>query len=73
MTTELQHVVDAAFELPARQRVALARLLVPDDPEIDAEWERLFAASVETLDSMADRLWADHLAGLTEPLDPDEL
>ena len=73
MTVELEQAMVIVGKLPAWERAALARFILPDDPATDAKWDALFAGSRETLDELADELLADHRAGKTEPLDPEKI
>lgn len=73
MTIELEQAMIIVGKLPAQEREALARFILPDNPAIDAKWDQLFGASRETLDAIADELIAEHAAGLARTLDPDDL
>lgn len=73
MSIELEQAMVVVGRLAPEERAALARLILPDDPAVDARWDALFEGSRETLDALADELIADHAAGKTRRLDPDAL
>ncbi len=72
MTKLLEQAVDQARQLPESEQDAIAKLML-DEIESEREWDRLFAKSPEKLSRLADKAWAEHEAGLSEELDPDQL
>jgi hypothetical protein len=44
-----------------------------DEIESEQRWEKSLANSTEKLQKLADRAWAEHEAGGSEELDPDQL
>ena len=74
MTELLQRAFDRASRLPQQQQDDFARLMLA---ELDSErrWQELFVLpdSEELLERMADEALEAHRAGLTKPMDPDEL
>ena len=81
MTQLLTEAFERAAELPPEEQDAVARRLLDaldTEPQVgdgDARWEALFARpeSASMLDAIADRVLADHAAGRTSPLNPDDL
>ncbi len=47
--------------------------MVLDEIESERRWDELFAESEDLLTELGDQAMADHRAGLTRPLDPDNL
>lgn len=72
MTTLLEQAVAQARQLPDSDQDALARLILAEI-EAEAQWEELFSKHPEKVARLADKAWADHEAGNSEPLDPDRL
>ncbi len=72
MTVLLEQAVARARELSESEQNALASLML-DEIESDRKWDELFAKSPEKLAKLADKAWAEHEAGLSQPLDPDQL
>jgi hypothetical protein len=72
MTTLLEQAVAKARQLSAEEQDALAKLIF-EEIEADAKWDAVIAKSPEKLKKLADKAWADHEAGKTEPLDPEKL
>ncbi len=74
MNQILQQVFERASELPEEEQDRFARFLLS---ELDSErlWAELFSRpeSEEMLERLADEALAAHRAGLTEPLDAQEL
>ena len=72
MTTLLQQAIAQAQHLGPKAQDALAQLML-EEMESDAKWEAVLAKSPEKLEKMGEKAWAEHEAGLTQPLDPDRL
>lgn len=72
MTKLLEQAVARARELPDRDQDAIAQIVL-DELESERRWESLFSRSPEKLRRLADEAWAEHDAGKSQPLDPDEL
>jgi hypothetical protein len=70
MITLLEQAVAKARDLPPSEQDALASLML-EEIEADQKWDELFARSPDQLQKIADRAWAEHEAGKTLPLDPD--
>jgi len=61
-----------AKSLEASEQDALAKLML-EEMEREAKWEAVLANSPEKLAKLGDAAWAEHEAGLSQPLDPDRL
>lgn len=72
MTEALERAFEAASKLPPSDQDALAALIL-DEIDSEKRWEELFARSGSVLRRMADEALAEHGAGLTKPLNPDDL
>ena len=72
MTTLLEQAVEKARRLSAEEQDALAKLIL-EEIEADAKWDAVLAKSPEKLAKLADKAWAEHEAGKSEPLDPEKL
>ena len=74
MTELLQKAFDRASELPEAEQDKFARFLLAE-LESDRQWEELFSRpeSDDLLERLADEAVAAHRAGLTRPLNPEEL
>ena len=74
MTEILQQAFDKAAELPEDRQEAFARFLLA---ELDSElrWDELFSRpeSEDLLERMAAEALEAHRAGLTKPLNPEDL
>ena len=72
MTELLKKAFERASKLPPKEQDAFAALVLA---EIEAEgrWDKAFAGSQGTLESLADEARSELKAGRTEPLDPDTL
>ena len=74
MTKLLQQAFERASELPQEDQDKFARFLLA---ELDTErqWTELFSRpeSEDLLERLADKAVAAHRAGLTRPLNPEEL
>ena len=74
MTKLLQEAFDRASELPQEDQDKFARFLLAE-LESDRQWAELFSRpeSEDLLERLADEAVAAHRAGLTRPLNPEEL
>ena len=72
MTDSLLRAIEKVKLLPEPQQEVLASLLLAE-MESEKHWNQLFAGSADQLKALADEAIAEHRAGQTEPLDPDEL
>ena len=74
MTKLLQQAFERASELPQEEQDRFARFLLAE-LESEQEWAELFSRpeSEDLLKRLADKALAAHRAGLTRPLDPEEL
>jgi len=72
MTRLLEEAVAQAQRLSDSEQDAIARLLL-DEIESDRQWDELLGGSSEQFSKLADKAWAEHEAGRSEPLDPDTL
>ncbi len=72
MTRLLEQAVAKARELPESEQDAIAQILL-DEIESERKWDELYSKSPEKLQKLADKAWAEHEAGQSEPLDPDAL
>lgn len=74
MTELLQKAFDRASELPEAEQDKFARFLLAE-LESDRQWAELFSRpeSEDMLERLADEAVAAHRAGLTRPLNPEEL
>jgi hypothetical protein len=68
----LEQAVAKAKALTDSEQDALARVIL-DEIESERRWDESLAASPEKLSQLADKAWAEHEAGLSQPLDPDKL
>jgi hypothetical protein len=72
MTKLLQQALAKAQALPEAEQDAIAQIVI-DEIESERRWDALFAKSPEKLRKLADRAWAEHEAGGSQELDPDQL
>lgn len=72
MTKLLEQAVAKAGALPEAEQDAIAQIVL-DEIESERRWDELFAQSPEKLGKLADKAWAEHEAGLSEELDPEQL
>ena len=74
MTNLLEQAFKIASELPEEQQDMLAQILL-DELESERVWDELFSRpeSEELLNRLAEETLADYKAGLTEPLDLEDL
>ena len=72
MTNLLKKAFEAASQLPEAEQKLLAVAILAEVSS-EAEWDKRFAQSSETLEQLADEALAEYRKGRTEPLDPDAL
>jgi hypothetical protein len=72
MTKLLQQAVRKVQALPDVDQDAIAALIL-EELEDEARWDTSFAQSRSALEKLAAEAAAEHRAGKTKPLDPDEL
>ena len=72
MTELLQKAFDRAATLPPEEQDAFGALFL-SELESERRWDELFARSPGLLERLAAEAIAEDDAGLTEPLDPDNL
>ncbi len=72
MTKLLEKAVAKARELPEAEQDAIAQIVI-NEIESERRWDELLAKSPEKLRKLADRAWAEHEAGQSQELDPDQL
>ena len=74
MTQLLEQAFKIASELPEEQQDMLAQILL-DELESERVWDELFSRpeSEELLNRLVEETLADYKAGLTEPLDLEDL
>jgi len=72
MTKLLEQAMSKVRQLPEADQDAIAQIVL-DELESERRWDELFAKSPEKLQKLADKAWAEHEAGRSEPLDPDHL
>jgi hypothetical protein len=72
MTKSLQLAFEKASRLPPDEQEAFGQLML-HELESEQRWDELFRRSPELLERMAAEAIAEDDAGLTEPLDPDNL
>ena len=70
MTKLLQRAFKEASKLPESEQDALGRILL-EELASERRWKELFAGSHDLLAQLADRALAEHHAGRTEKLDPE--
>lgn len=72
MTKLLEKAFKKAQELPEVEQNRVAEWLMSELEE-DAKWDASFASSGDALAKLAAEALAEHRAGKTVPLDPDQL
>ena len=72
MTTLLQEAIAKATQLDPAEQDALAQLIL-SEIESDKKWDAVLARSPEKMSKLAEKAWQEYEAGLTQPLDPDQL
>jgi hypothetical protein len=68
----LRKAFDEAAKLPESDQEAVGAWLLAE-LESERRWDELFAQSAEMLEEMAAEALREDEAGLTKPLEPDEL
>ena len=72
MTEQLEKAFAEASKLSEEEQDAIAAWLLEELASEDS-WIRTFQATTDSLESLADEALAEHRAGLSRPLDPNEL
>lgn len=72
MTEQLKQAFAKASELEPEEQDQFAAWILAE-LESEERWQNLFAESEEALAKLAQKAREEHAAGLTLPLDPDEL
>ena len=72
MTKLLEKAFSEVGKLSEEEQDRLAQLLL-DELASEQKWDELFASSQDTLKTLADEALAEHRAGRTKPLVPEEL
>lgn len=72
MTQLLERAFQEVARLPIEQQDEIAAWLLAE-LEADTRWDQLFADSQDILAQLADEALAEHRAGRTKALDPEEL
>jgi 16S rRNA C967 or C1407 C5-methylase (RsmB/RsmF family) len=72
MTELLQKVIEQVSQLPPDEQETFAAWML-EELRSEQRWNELFARSQDLLEKMADEALAEHKAGKTLPLDPDEI
>ncbi|MBV9495586.1 MAG: hypothetical protein JOZ54_15170 [Acidobacteria bacterium] len=72
MDTLLQQAVRELTNLPEAEQELAGRWILAE-LQSERRWDELFAQSADLLSAMADEAIREDEAGLTRPLDPDEL
>ena len=72
MTKLLEQAVGKAQELSEAEQDAIAQIVI-DEIASERRWDELVAKSPEKLRKLADLAWAEHEAGGSSELDPDQL
>lgn len=72
MTELLKKAFERASRLPAEEQDRFGAWML-EELSSEEHWDELFARSPELLETLAAEAIAEDDAGLTEPLDPDNL
>ena len=72
MTKALEEVLKQVSKLPEAEQDALAEA-IRAEIEAEKDWATSFAGSLDVLERLADEAIADHRAGRTKPIDPDQM
>jgi hypothetical protein len=72
MTKLLEKALAEVAALPPDQQDAVAAWLLAELAS-ERRWDETFACSEKTLERLADEALAEHRAGRSTPLDPDEM
>lgn len=72
MTELLEKAIAALNRLPETQQESMAKWIL-EELEDEARWDQAFAESLPQLEKLALKALADHQAGRTQALNPDDL
>ena len=72
MTQLLEEAIAKMRKLPTEEQDTFARWMI-EELEDDQRWQKAFDESADVLERLADEALAEHRAGKTEELDPDQL
>ena len=72
MDSLLERAFAEAAKLPQDAQEALARWIL-EELAAEQRWDDAFVASADALAQLADEALAEHRAGRSEPLEPDDL
>ena len=72
MTNKLKRAFDAASRLPHGEQDALAAAIL-EEVQSEPRWTASFATHADTLAGLAGEALAEHQAGRSRPLIPDDL
>ena len=72
MTKLLEEAFAEAEKLPEQEQDALAAVIL-DELASERRWDHAFAQSADLLAQLADQALAEHRAGKTQVLDPEQL
>jgi hypothetical protein len=72
MTKLLEEAFAEASKLPEQEQDALAAVIL-EELASERRWDQAFADSADLLAQLADQALAEHQAGKTQVLDPEQL
>jgi hypothetical protein len=72
MTEQLEKAFAEAAKLSDEEQDAIAAWLL-EELASEGRWARAFTSTADTVESLANDALAEHHAGRSQPLDPDEL
>jgi hypothetical protein len=72
MTKLLEEAFAEASKLPEQEQDALAAVIL-EELASERRWDQAFADSADLLAQLADQALAEHRAGKTQVLDPEQL
>ena len=72
MTNKLKTAFDAAARLPQGEQDALAAAIL-EEIQSEPRWTTTFATHANALEHLADEALAEHRAGRSRPLIPDDI
>jgi len=72
MTQLLETALERVRQLPQEGQDAIAAIIL-EELEDETRWQAAFARSQDTLAELGREALAEHRAGLSRPLDPDNL
>jgi hypothetical protein len=72
MTKLMEQAIERLRALPPEKQDSFAGFVLYE-LESEERWDKLLTECAPALERLADEAWAEHEAGLSEPLDPDEL